>query len=99
MRDSLISIVALASLASVTLLSAGNPAAAKARTCQQKATAVREPLRRAIRFQQLCELHLSHLRQAVRHLRPRLSATNGGPAPPCAGGRAQSRSAATLQLS
>jgi hypothetical protein len=39
MRDSLISIVALAGLASFTLLSAANPAAAKARTCQQKATA------------------------------------------------------------
>jgi hypothetical protein len=39
MRNSLISIVALASLASVTLLSAASPAAARLKTCQQKATA------------------------------------------------------------
>jgi hypothetical protein len=39
MRDSLISIVALASLASFMFLSAASPAAARPKTCQQKATA------------------------------------------------------------
>jgi hypothetical protein len=39
MREFLTSIVALASLASVTLLSAANLAAAKPMSCQQKATA------------------------------------------------------------
>jgi Nickel responsive protein SCO4226-like len=49
---------------------------------------VREPLRQGI--QGLHALHLSYLQHAVRHLRP-LRTMNGGLAPPCAGGRAQSR--------